>query len=137
MSTTDLDGNPELANIGNALDGTLDISTEDVEEVPSEDEAIAGAAALDADGDGLLSWLKKKRTKVYQVVTRLNRSAQTDQNSAKKWNILTRGAIQNLSDLHRVEKEIAKIHKLTRKETVTMKAYKKVAKANAETVRQR
>ncbi len=41
MSTTDPDGNPELANIGNALDGTLDISTEDVEEVPSEDEAIA------------------------------------------------------------------------------------------------
>jgi hypothetical protein len=35
------------------LDGTLDISTEDVEEVPSEDEAIAGAAALDTDGDGL------------------------------------------------------------------------------------
>ena len=57
MSTTDPDGNPELANIGNALDGTLDIST--------EDEAIAGAAALDADGDGLLAWLKKKRTKVY------------------------------------------------------------------------
>ena len=55
MSTTDPDGNPELANIGNALDGTLDISTEDVEEVPSEDEAIAGAAALDADGDGLLA----------------------------------------------------------------------------------
>ncbi len=65
MSTTDPDGNPELANIGNALDGTFDISTEDVEEVPSEDEAIAGAAALDANGDGLLSWLKKKRTKVY------------------------------------------------------------------------
>jgi hypothetical protein len=60
MSSTDLDGNPELANIGNASTGTLDISTEDVEEVPSEDEAIAGAAALDADGDGLLSWPKKK-----------------------------------------------------------------------------
>ncbi len=53
MSTTNPDGNPELANIGNALDGTLNISTEDVEEVPSEDEAIAGTAALDADGDGL------------------------------------------------------------------------------------
>ncbi len=26
MSTTDPDGNPELANIGNALDGTLDIA---------------------------------------------------------------------------------------------------------------
>ncbi len=82
MSSTDPDGNLELANIGNALDGTLDISNEEVEEVPSEDEAIAGAAALDADGDGLLSWLKKKRTKVYRVVTRLNRSAQTEQNSA-------------------------------------------------------
>jgi hypothetical protein len=58
----------------------------------------------------------------------LNRSAQTDQNSAKKWNILARGAIQNLSDLHRVEKEIAKIHTPTRKETETMKAYKKVGK---------
>ena len=121
MSSTDRDGNLELANIGNALDGTLDISTEDVEEVPSEDQAIAGAAALDADGDGLLSWLKKKRAKVYRVVTRLNRSAQTDQNSAKKWNILKRGAIQNLSDLHRVEKEIAKIQSPTRKETETMK----------------
>jgi hypothetical protein len=41
---------------------------------------------------------------LHQVVTRLNRSAQTDQNSAERWNILTRGAIQNLSDLHRVEK---------------------------------
>ncbi len=60
MSSTDPDGNPELASIGNALDGTLDISIEDVEQVPSEDEAIAGAAALDADGDGLLSWLKKR-----------------------------------------------------------------------------
>jgi len=137
MSTTDPDGNPELANIGNALDGTLDISTEDVEEVPSEDEAIAGAAALDADGDGLLAWLKKKRTKVYRVVTRLNRSAQTDQNSAEKWNILTRGAIQNLSDLHRVEKEIAKIHTPTKKETETMKAYKKVAKATIATLEKR
>ena len=137
MSTTDPDGNPELANIGNALDGTLDISTEDVEEVPSEDEAIAGAAALDADGDGLLAWLKKKRTKVYRVVTRLNRSAQTDQNSAEKWNILTRGAIQNLSDLHRVEKEIAKIHTPSKKETETMKAYKKVAKATIATLEKR
>ena len=62
MSNADPDGNPELANIGNALDGTLDISTEDVEEVLSEDEAIAGATALDTDGDGLLKWLKRKRT---------------------------------------------------------------------------
>jgi hypothetical protein len=65
MSNPDPDGNPELANIGNALDGTLEISTEDVEEVPSEDEAIASTTALEADGDGLLAWLKKKRTKVY------------------------------------------------------------------------
>jgi hypothetical protein len=134
MTSTDPDGNPDLANIANALDVTLDISTEDVEEVPSEDEAIAGAAALYADGDGLLAWLKKKRTKVYRVVTRFNRLAQTDQNSAKKWNIFTRGAIQNLSDLHRVEKEIAKIHTPTRQETETMKAYKKVAKAMIATL---
>ncbi len=85
----------------------------------------------------LLAWLKKKRTKVYRVVTRLNRSAQTDQNSAEKWNILTRGAIQNLSDLHRVEKEIAKIHTPTRKETETMRAYKKVAKATIATLEKR
>jgi hypothetical protein len=54
MADLDSEENLELANIGNALDGTLDISTEDVEEVSSEDEAIAGAAALEADGDGLL-----------------------------------------------------------------------------------
>jgi len=60
MGDLDPEENLELANIGNALDGTLDISTEDVEEVPSEDEAIAGAAALEADGDGLLKWLKKE-----------------------------------------------------------------------------
>jgi hypothetical protein len=60
MADLDPEENLELANIGNALDGTLDISTEDVEEVPSEDEAIAGAAALEADGDGLLKWLKKE-----------------------------------------------------------------------------
>jgi len=128
MADLDPEENPELANIANALDGTLDISTEDVEEVPSEDEAIAGAAALEADGDGLLKWLKK-RTKVYRVVTRLNKSVQTDQNSAKKWNILVRGAIQNLSDLHQVEKEIAKIHTPTVKETETLKAFNKTAKA--------
>jgi hypothetical protein len=129
MSDPDPDGNLGLANIGNALDGTLDISTEDVEEVQSEAEAIAGAAAMDADGHGLMKWPKKKRTKVYRVVMRLNRSAQTDQNSAEKWNFLARGAIQNLSDLHRVEKEIAKNHMPTGRETETMKAYKKVAKA--------
>jgi len=75
MGDLDPEENPELANIGNALDGTLDISTEDVEEVPSKDEAIAGAAALEVDGDGLLKWLKK-RTKVYQVATRLNNTLQ-------------------------------------------------------------
>jgi hypothetical protein len=35
MSDPNLDGNPELVDIGNALDGTLNISTEDVEEIPS------------------------------------------------------------------------------------------------------
>ena len=60
MADLDPEENLQLANIGNALDGTLDISTEDVEEVPSEDEAIAGAAALEADGDGLLKWLKRE-----------------------------------------------------------------------------
>ena len=65
MSSTDPDDNPELVNIGNALNGTLDISTEDFEEVPSEEETIAGAAALHTDGEGLLAWLKKKRAKVY------------------------------------------------------------------------
>ena len=59
MGDLDPEENLELANIGNALVSTLDISTEDVEEVPSEEEAIAGAAALEADGDGLLKWLKK------------------------------------------------------------------------------
>ncbi len=47
-------------NIGNALDGTLNISQEDVEEFPSEEEAIADAGALVPDGDGLLKWLKKR-----------------------------------------------------------------------------
>jgi hypothetical protein len=128
MADLDPEENLELANIGNALDGTLDISTEDVEEVPSKDEAIAGAAALEVDGDGLLKWLKK-RTKVYRVLTRLNKSAQTDQNSDQKWNILARGGNQNLSDLHQVEKEIAKIHMPTIKETETLKAFNKAAKA--------
>jgi len=93
MADPDPDGNDseaELANIGNTLDGTLDISTEYVEEFPSEDEAIAGAAALEANGDGLLKWLRKTRTKFYRVVTKLNRLPQTDQNSAIKWKILAR-----------------------------------------------
>jgi len=128
MRDLDPEENPELANIANALDGTLDISTEDVEEVSSEDEAIAGAAALEVDGDGLLKWLKK-RTKAYRVATRLNKSAQTDRNSDEKWNILARGANQNLSDLYQVEKEIAKIHMPTIKETETLKAFNKAAKA--------
>ena len=82
MEESDLEEIPELANIGNALDGTLDISQEDVEEDPSEIEAITGAAVVASDGDGLPKWLKKERTKVYQVLTRLNRLTQTDQNSA-------------------------------------------------------
>ena len=61
MADLDPEENLELANIGNALDGTLDISTEDVEVVPSKDQAIAGAAALEVDGDGLLKWLKKEQ----------------------------------------------------------------------------
>ncbi len=48
-----------------------------------------------------------------------------------------RQSIQNLSDLHRVEKEIAKIHTPTKKETETMKAYKKVAKATIATLEKR
>jgi len=82
MKESDLEEIPELANIGNALDGTLDISQEDVEEDPSEIEAIRGAAVVASDGDGPPKWLKKKRTKGYQVLTRLNRLTQTDQNSA-------------------------------------------------------
>ena len=128
MEDLDPEENLELANIGNTLDGTLDISTEDVEEVPSKDQAIAGAAAMEVDGDGLLKWLKK-RTKVYRAATRLNKSAQTDQISDEKWNIFARGANQNLSDLHQVEKEIAKIHMPTIKETETLKAFNKAAKA--------
>ncbi len=73
--------------------------------------------------------MAKKRTKVYRVVTRLNKSAETDQNSDEKWNILAKGANQNLSDLHQVEKEIAKIHVPTIKETETLKAFNKAAKA--------
>jgi hypothetical protein len=39
-----------------------------------------------------------------------------------------------MSDLHRVEKEITKIHMPTRKETEIMRAYKKVAKATIATL---
>ena len=42
-----------------------------------------------------------------------------------------------MSDLNRVEKEIAKIHTPTNKETETMKAYKKVAKVTIATLEKR
>jgi hypothetical protein len=66
-----------LASFGRALEGTIDVTQEDIDEVPSDEGSPSvSPGALDPDKVQLLGLLKKKRTYLYRVCTRLHRETQ-------------------------------------------------------------
>ena len=70
--------------------------------------------------------LKKKRTYLYRVCTRLRRETEANENvSSERWNQLTEGAMRHLVDLTTIETEIAEILKPSKKDREKAKGYKK------------
>jgi hypothetical protein len=116
-----------LASFGRALEGTIDITQEDIDEVPSDEGSPSDSIeALPLAKVQLLNLLKKKRTYLYRVCTRLRRETQANENvSSERWNQLAEGAMRHLVDLTTVETEIAEILKPTKKDKEKAKGYKK------------
>ena len=116
-----------LASFGRALEGTIDITQEDIDEVPSDEGSPSDSIeALPLAKVQLLNLLKKKRTYLYRVCTRLRRETQANENvSSERWNQLAEGAMRHLVDLTTVETEIAEIIKPTKKDKEKAKGYKK------------
>jgi len=81
-----------LASFGRALEGTINITQDDIDEVPSDDGSpSASLEALPSDKVKLLEALKKRRTYLYRLCTRLRREAQANENvSSERWNQLTK-----------------------------------------------
>jgi hypothetical protein len=70
-----------LASFGRALEGTIDITQEDIDEVPSDEGSPSDSIeALPLAKVQLLNLLKKKRTYLYRVCTRLSRETQANEN---------------------------------------------------------
>ncbi len=116
-----------LASFGKALEGTINITQDDIDEVPSDDGSpSASLEALPSDKVKLLEALKKRRTYLYRLCTRLRREAQANENvSSERWNQLTEGAMRHLVDLNTIESEIAEILKPTKRDREKTKGYKK------------
>jgi len=116
-----------LASFGKALEGTINITQDDIDEVPSDDGSpSASLEALPSDKVKLLEALKKRRTYLYRLCTRLRREAQANENvSSERWNQLTEGAMRHLVDLNTIESEIAEILKPTKRDKEKTKGYKK------------
>jgi hypothetical protein len=116
-----------LASFGRALEGTIDITQEDIDEVPSDEGSpSASPGALPPAKVQLLGLLKKKRTYLYIVCTRLRKETQAKGNSSsERWHQLGKGAIRHLDDLKMIETEIAEILKPTKKTKEKAKSYKK------------
>jgi hypothetical protein len=116
-----------LASFGRALEGTINITQEDIDEVPSDEGSpTVSLEALPPDKVKLLELLKKKRTYLYRVCTRLGRETQANENvSSERWIPLTEGAMRHLVDLTTIETEIAEILKPTKKDKEKAKGYKK------------
>jgi hypothetical protein len=78
---------------------------------------------LSVSGVKVLELLKKKRTNMYRVCTRLRKESQAKGYSTSlRWNQLAEGAMRHLNDLSTIENEILK---LTKKEKERAKSYKK------------
>jgi len=59
-----------LASFGKALEGTINITQDDIDEVPSDDGSpSASLEALPSDKVKLLEALKKRRTYLYRLCT--------------------------------------------------------------------
>jgi hypothetical protein len=116
-----------LASFGRALEGTINITQEDIDEVPSDEGSPSGSpGALPPAKVQLLGLLKKKRTYLYRVCTRLRRETQAKGvSSSERWNQLAEGAMRHLDDLTTIENEIAEILKPTKKEKEKQKATKR------------
>ncbi len=106
-----------LASFGRALEGTIDITQEDIDEVPSDEGSpSASPGAVPPAKVQLLGLLKKKRTYLYRVCTRLRKETQAKGNSSsERWHQLAKGAIRHLDDLNTIETEIAEILKPTKR----------------------
>jgi hypothetical protein len=116
-----------LASFGRALEGTIDITQEDIDEVPSyEGSPSASREALPPAKADLLALLKKKRTYLYRVCTRLCRETKVNGNvSSERWSQLAEGAMRHLDDLTAIENEIVEILKTNKKDRDKAKSYKK------------
>jgi len=116
-----------LASFGRALEGTINITQEDIDEVPSDEGSPSvSLEALPPAKVQLLEHLKKKRTYLYRVCTRLRRETKAKENvSSERWNQLVEGAMRHLDDLTTIESEIAEILKPTKKDKEKAKGYKK------------
>jgi hypothetical protein len=69
MAEADLKAVERLASFGRALEGTINITQEDIDEVPSDDYSpSASISALPPTKASLLALLKKKRTNMYKFV---------------------------------------------------------------------
>jgi hypothetical protein len=113
-----------LASFGRALEGSVDITQEDIDEVPSDEGSpSANLEALPPAKVDLLGHLKKKRTYLYRVCTRLRRETKANENvSSERWNQLAEGAVRHLDDLTTIDTEILKPSKKDREKA---KSYKK------------
>ena len=70
-----------LASFGRALEGTVNITQEDIDEVPSnEGSPTASLGASPPAKADLLGLLKKKRTYLYRVCTTLSRETKANWN---------------------------------------------------------
>jgi len=116
-----------LASFGRALEGTVDITQEDIDDVPSDEGSpSAGLEALPPAKADLLVHLKRKRTYLYRVCTRLRKETVANENvSSVRWNQLAEGAMKHLDDLTTIENEIAEILKPSKKDKEKTKSYKR------------
>ncbi len=74
-----------LASFGRALEGTVDITQEDIDEVPSDEGSPSESpGALPPAKVQLLGLLKKKITYLYRVCTRLCKETQAKENSSSE-----------------------------------------------------
>ncbi len=112
-----------LASFGRALEGTINITQEDIDEVPSDEGSPSESPGASPAKVHLLGLLKKN---LYRVCARLHRETQPKGfSSSERWNQLAEGAMRHLDDLSTIENEIAEILKPTKKEKEKVKGYKK------------
>jgi hypothetical protein len=86
----------------------------------------ASLGALPPAKAKLLGLLKKIRTYLYRVCTRLRRETKANEKvSSERWSQLAEGAVRHLDDLTTIETEIAEILKPSKKDRDKAKSYKK------------